>query len=253
MVRAEPIRNTYEEFPDELKELLERSKSSKGQVPKSTPTRDALLQDHEWHLCFLREGVLQPRNFILPSPYTPSRSSPSEARKTRIKGLRIESRDLEEVLLLRTLTNPYVYSSSITIVEDEHGDAARLTVCNLEDNMIDPVIAEGQVLAVKQPCWSVASEGGFHIRVDHPSDLVFLDSRSEILPSTWRKALEINGTRTAADWKKEGDVMFLKKRFRTALDRYKVHTSSSGAMANSVQVRTRSFVPQPRVRHGSTY
>jgi len=224
MVRAEPIRNTYEEFPDELKELLEKTRSEKGQIPKSRPTREALLQDHEWHLRFLREGVLQPRNFILPSPYTPSRSSPSQARKTHIKDLRIDSRDPEDVILLRTLTDPYVYSSSITIVEDEHGDAARLSICNLEDNMTDPVIAKGLILAVKQPSWSVAPECGFHIRVDHPSDLIVVKPSSELVPTAWRKTLEIDGMKTVADWKKEGDMMFLKKKFRTALDRYIVNT-----------------------------
>ena len=223
MARSEPIRNTYEDFPDELKETLKESNIVKGQRPRLWPTRDVLLHNHEWHLRFLREGVLQPRNFILPFPYTPSRAVWSEARRTQLRNLHILSRDPQEVLLLRTLTDPYVYSSSITIVEDENGDVARLTLCNLEDNMTDPAIPKGQILAVKQPCWSPAPEGSFHIRVDHPSDVVTLDSRDDMVPSSWKENLEISGTKAAADWKREGDMLFLKKKFRSALDRCALH------------------------------
>ena len=36
------------------------------------------------------------------------------------------------------------------------------------------MITEGSVLAVKQPCWTKLVGGGYHIRVDHPSDVVLL-------------------------------------------------------------------------------
>lgn len=135
-----------------------------------------------------------------------------------ISDLNVETRDPSQILLLRSISQPYVYSSTVTIVEDEQGDVARFTVCNLEDNMIDPIITQGSVLAVKQPCWTRLVDGGYHIRVDHPCDVVLLRMGDSGVPSAWRNPENIDYTKDATQWKKEGDMMFLKKRFRVALE-----------------------------------
>jgi hypothetical protein len=90
-------------------------------------------------------------------------------------------------------------------------------VCNLEDNMVDGIVTEGSIVAVKQPCWSELVDGGHHIRVDHPSDLVLLKPGAALIPQAWRKTEKIDQGRDAFQWKKDGDMMFLKKRFRKAL------------------------------------
>jgi hypothetical protein len=120
-------------------------------------------------------------------------------------------------MYLRTIVSPYVFSTTVTIVEDEFGDVARLTVCNLEDNIVDPIVLENSIIAVKQPCWTKLVEGGYHIRVDHPSDLIVLSSDDESIPEHWRRSEEIDPSKDATAWKKEGDIMFLKKQFRKAL------------------------------------
>lgn len=90
-------------------------------------------------------------------------------------------------------------------------------MCNLEDNMVDAIITEGLVVAVKQPCWSELVNGGYHVRVDHPSDLMLLGSDTKLIPKEWDKKEKIDQGKDATQWKKEGDMMFLKKRFRRAL------------------------------------
>jgi hypothetical protein len=220
MARQGPIRNTYEEFPDELKETLKQADKEHGQTPAATTTKEALLHDHVWHLKFLAEGALPPQNLILPLPYPPSSTSTPEARQIRIKDLRIGTRLSHEILLLRTITEPYVYSSTVTIAEDEDGDgeAARLTICNLDDSMHDPVLPNGSILAIKQPCWTKIPGGGYHVRVDHPSDYDLLDWEADGLPVAWRQGRAISPSKDAELWKKEGDRMFLKKLFRRALE-----------------------------------
>lgn len=136
----------------------------------------------------------------------------------KIEDIRTDLRNINDVVLLRTITDPYIYSSVVTIVEDEFGDAARLTVCNPEDSMIDPIIQYGSIVAIRQPCWSRIPQGGYHIRVDHPSDLVFLDQGDEAVPQKWRKNELLDASKDAAEWKKEGDMMFLNKRFGKALE-----------------------------------
>jgi hypothetical protein len=216
MTRQDPARNTYEESPDELVETLKSSKNDSGRKPKSTPSRDALLQDHVRHLKFLTEGPLPSRNFILPLPYPPSNTPISKSTWTHIADLCIGARAETSALLVRTITEPYVYSSSVTIVEDKTGAVARLTVCNLEDSQIDPILPIDSVLAIKQPTWTRAPGGSYYIRVDHPSDLVCLDPEDEKVPSSWRKVQEVAPPDKVASYKREGDMMFLKKKFRKA-------------------------------------
>lgn len=134
-----------------------------------------------------------------------------------ISDLLIETRDSGAVLLLRAVTTPYVWSSTVTVAEDETGDVVRLTVCNLEDNVIDPIVIQGSLLAIKQPCWSQLVDGGYHVRVDHPSDMVILKPEDDIVPETWREN-NSSASKTPSQWKKEGDMMFLKKKFRQALE-----------------------------------
>jgi hypothetical protein len=218
MAHQDPIRNTYEEFPDELKETLKRAKNEHGQTPASRTTRESLLHDHEWHLKFLAESALHPRNFILPPPYPPSRTPAPKAQQIRIKDLRIGIRISQEILLLRTTTEPYTYSSTVTIVEDEDGDAARLTICDLDDSMHDPALSKDSILAIRQPCWTRIPGAGYHIRVDHPSDLSLLNWEIDGVPAAWRQDKAVGPSKDSELWKKDGDTMFLKKQFRKALE-----------------------------------
>jgi hypothetical protein len=104
------------------------------------------------------------------------------------------------------------------VVEDEHGEVARLMICNLEDNMNDPILIEGSIVAIRQPCWSRLTEGGYQIRVDHPSDFVLIETESANIPDAWRLPKATDTANDATQWKKEGDMFFLQKRFRKALE-----------------------------------
>ncbi|KAF2181585.1 hypothetical protein K469DRAFT_740787 [Zopfia rhizophila CBS 207.26] len=212
-------RNTYEESPERLKDLVKNSADMKGQRSPSKPTRSGLLREHERHLKMLTDGSLPVKNMLLPLPYPPSRVSlkDSRCRKIRLEDLRIDCRDPSNIIVLRTIASPYIYSSTITAAEDEMGHVARLTVCNLEDTMVDPIIPESSILAIKQPCWSILVDGGVHIRVDHPSDLVILDGDEGTVPETWQKEVKCEEDKSTKEWKREGDMCFLKKRFRRAL------------------------------------
>ncbi|KAH7391710.1 hypothetical protein BKA66DRAFT_568125 [Pyrenochaeta sp. MPI-SDFR-AT-0127] len=220
MARPDPISNTYEEIPDEAKELQKKFKSAQGQIPKKRQSRDTLLHDHDWHLKRLYEPGIPPRNLILPPPYPPSRTPTSKGIKLQIEDLRIGTRKHEEFIILRTLTDPYIYAATVTIVEDEFGEVARLTICNLEDSINDPIVTKDSMLLIKQPCWSLLPGGGFQIRVDQPSDLMLLSQDDKLTPDSWRVSEENEIAEDFTKWKKEGDMMFLKKRFRQALKLY---------------------------------
>jgi hypothetical protein len=228
------VSSTYEESPEELKELLKTPPPEHGLPPRVTTSRSQLLYQHETQLKLLSEGKVPVRTFVLPLPYPPSPSPAEACRKVRsvvlahsisiftleqisLDEICVEKRKPDTVVLFRTITLPYIYSATVTIAEDETGNAVRLTICNLEDTPVEPLIPEGTILAVKQPSWSRLVEGGYHIRVDHPSDVLVLQPHDTFVPDTWRHPKETVPTRTEVKWKKEGDMMFLQKRFREAL------------------------------------
>lgn len=118
---------------------------------------------------------------------------------------------------------------------------ARLTVCNLEDTTIDPIVTEGSILAVKQPCWSKLIDGGYHIRIDHPSDFTLLKPDDELVPEAWKnEADQILGT-DPHQCKKDGDMMFLKKRFRQALELLVILTSTCMNFTNVTKSYTKGL------------
>jgi hypothetical protein len=218
MVLSERPRNTYEEDPGDSKDISRSDPGLKGQLPASRPDRSILLRQHESNLRCLVDGTVSPRMFVLPMPYPPSRTPLQHSKQLYLKDVRIHSHTSNEILVVRTIADPYVHSSSISIVEDEHGAVARLTICNIEDSSNDPVFSVGTILAIKQPCWSRLPRGGYHMCVDHPSDIVFVDTTCDMVPSAWKDTANEVETKTASLWRKEGDKMFLEKKFRKALE-----------------------------------
>ncbi|KAL6709652.1 hypothetical protein ACN47E_001080 [Coniothyrium glycines] len=227
MVYHEPTRNTYEEVPDEAKEWAKITAAEYGQSPKSLSSRETLLSEHERHLALLTDGILRPRVFVLPPQYCPAPSKSDHCNAVHVNDLRISSRSSSEILLLRAVTTPYVYSSTITIVEDAAGNTARLMACNLEDSLLDSIITKGSILLLKQPCWTKAADAVYHIRVDHPSDLTILDPHDTRIPSSWRQPISSEGGRDLATLRREGDMMFLKKKF------FKARKFYDDALSNS--------------------
>lgn len=211
-------RNTYEENPDKLKEVLEKGQINIGKFPELKNERSSLIKEHDRVVSVLAEGQLQSRTFILPMPYPPSNLATEQAKQVLIKDVAIRLRDPRTFLLLRTITLPYVYSSSTTVAEDESGSVARLTVCNIDDSPFDSILTKGIILIVKQPCWNIMPDGGYYIRVDHPSDLVIVSPDNDLVPDAWNIVEKEYDQMTCEKLKKEGDSMFLEKRFRKAKD-----------------------------------
>ena len=87
MILSNGVQNAYEDVPEHLKDLIKNVRSQKGGRPKSTPSREALVQKHKEHLKLLGEGKVPVRNVILPLPYPPSRMTvkdSSHSNKVRL-------------------------------------------------------------------------------------------------------------------------------------------------------------------------
>ncbi|TFY64492.1 hypothetical protein EVJ58_g2593 [Rhodofomes roseus] len=107
-----------------------------------------------------------------------------------------------------------------TIVEDVNGAAQVLSIYNFPTTYeaslayIDLLFPVGIAMAILEPTFKVATQGGNpHIRVDSPTDIVFLDPRSDVLRDVhWKTGSQVsrfNAWPSDSDhWKARGNNYF---------------------------------------------
>lgn len=209
------IQISYEQSPNRLKEFLQNQERSNG--ISSSPSRSELKRTHSKNIELLKAYPPPLRNMILPLPYFPSNVSilDKECRKVSLKDIAFNTHDTNIAIIVRIITDPYVFSATVTLIEDERGDAARLTVCNLDDSVTDPVLPQGIIIGIKQPCFTLLPDGTSHIQVDHPSDIVEMDEDDPEVPQYFKSSVE-GQQFDSSFWLKEGDAMFLERKYRFA-------------------------------------
>jgi len=129
--------------------------------------------------------------------------------------LRVETHHRGQGIIVRAASPPFVGAGSISIVEDEFGNADKLSIYNQGDSSILSGVPEGCVVAVKEPYYRFnGAEGDYIICVDHPSDVILLRFTDPMIPEPLRIGPVL---KTADDWKRAGDTAFLGKDFPTAV------------------------------------
>lgn len=118
-----------------------------------------------------------------------------------------------KMLLLRTVSMPAMHSTiqDDYAVEDEQGDIERLTIHDFGiSHHFHKAMPIGICFAIKEPFFKTIVDDGCVLCVDHPSDVVFLDSDHEIIPRAWKL---VRAQQTALDWKVEGNETLKHKQY----------------------------------------
>lgn len=130
--------------------------------------------------------------------------------------------------MLRGLTSTRSPASIVAVnfvVEDPAGNAINLTLynypCTLGANLhtTDAIFPIGSILAVREPYLKIATHGRTQsLRVDSPSDLVFIDQSHEALKDVkWTTGGNVAGApvfpKSADGWKERGATEFKAKRW----------------------------------------
>jgi tetratricopeptide (TPR) repeat protein len=104
-------------------------------------------------------------------------------------------------------------------VEDEYGDSAEISIYNERETINpDELLPIGTIIAVKEPCYKIVANGGYSIRVDHPSDVVYLDPADERVPLAWRTSSTKKVS--ASEYKIAGNESYAKGRYSEAAELY---------------------------------
>lgn len=136
---------------------------------------------------------------------------------------------------MRCIDEPIRSAAIQTIVEDSEGVAERLALYNISTALqANDFVPDGVVFALKEPYYEQTNQGGC-IRVDHPSDVVFLPPWSSPVPESFHPS----ETKSALQWKDEGNAIYGSKSYLKALRTYDLALAaiSDAASADGAALR----------------
>jgi tetratricopeptide (TPR) repeat protein len=115
-----------------------------------------------------------------------------------------------------------------TCVEDEYGDVEKIAIYN-EREAINPddLLPVGTIMAVKEPFYKTAVNGDYTIRVDHLSDVVYLDPADERVPLAWQTSSSQKVL--ASEYKHAGNESYKKGQYFEAAEHYSKGIAASKA------------------------
>ncbi|KAK4958960.1 hypothetical protein LTR10_003759 [Elasticomyces elasticus] len=152
--------------------------------------------------------------------YPPSIVKVAELKPMLIEELRLETHHRGRVLFVRAFGHATRFQAVQNGVEDERGNVDRLALYN-SDTSITPerTLPRGTIFAVKEPFYKATADGGYTIRVDHPSDLVRLAGNDDLVPPALApRLIELDISATAL--KAAGNAAYGKKDYHAAIDSY---------------------------------
>ena len=209
-------------------QALEAAKKRKGEQPKNMKPRDLLIQ--EFMVIRARQKMFQLNHDLMihqswvAEPYPPSVAPLSTLKKLHINEMRLETHHRGFYALLKVTTPPNRMNAVMVIVEDEKEHGIMLQVYQQEDTeygLAEDIAQVGAVCIVKEPYFKTMNDGEYGIRVDHVSDILWIDQDDDRIPLGWRARIsEID--RTAKDLKEEGNVALKARNLHKAIKWYAI-------------------------------
>lgn len=225
----------YFEILVKQQKALKDAMARQGQRPKDFKCPQELIQQLMMRVLMQKMMEFDPQNntkhFIstsfLPIPYGPSVTPLDELQPIHIKNLRLETHHRGSYLLVRALTPPDRITAIMAVVEDENAVAIQLQLYQQPDENLRPatsVIMKNDVFLIKEPYLKTTSDGGYGLRVDHVSDAIRLGAFHDMVPEKWKPTV-MNISKTADDWKQEGNEEMGGKHYWAAIQRYDRNSS----------------------------
>lgn len=157
---------------------------------------------------------------VIGIPYAPSVASFKDLHKGMIRDLRLETNHRGSYLLLRFKCSAMRMNAVLNIVEDEAGTVVEFTLYMQEPEVVraaETILKNGAVIILKEPYFKVATSGSYLIRVDHPTDIVWLSEDDPRAPVLWRTSTAIT-SKCADYWKKKGNDLVGTGKFYEAIE-----------------------------------
>ncbi|KAF4633568.1 hypothetical protein G7Y89_g4550 [Cudoniella acicularis] len=210
------------------KHAVENAFRRKGERPKGLPVRAQCV--NEFKMAALANNMRSNSTetghvmkiTVIGHPYPPSVASLQDLKKTMIEDLTLETNHRGSYLLLRFICPAMRVSAIMNIAEDEARTVVPFAL-HLQDpepiRTADSILKDQSVIILKEPYFKVGANGQYFIRVDHPTDIVWLFGDNSRVPTKWRTS-HANDPKSAESWKKRGDELMAKRNFFEAIAMY---------------------------------
>ena len=194
------------ELLERQKERLDDARRRKGEIPDDSKKPKELVESHWRALKWIKEKRHPGDTFIVDSSiiapyYPPSTASPGCLTEMHIKELQLETHHRGSYLILTTNVPPInVAGVIISVMRDEFDNMVMTShhYVNAESLFL------GGIFMIKEPYFTIRSDGDYHVRVDHVTDMVHVCAVLHWIPSSLRTHDE-SGSMTTSDWKRKGD------------------------------------------------
>lgn len=175
----------------QIKSLERLTDRRKGQKPETYPPAHQVISNLTSSL--QKNNPEDPDDGIAlpdPAPYLPCRLPMVWLKPIMITDMRFETHHRSSRLTLRVLTPPHRAPFVTTVMEDEAGVAVAIQLCREPEDFVVPsevTIRRHRVCIIKDPFFRCSTGDIPFVQVYHVSDLIWLESSHELVPSSWRE------------------------------------------------------------------
>jgi hypothetical protein len=214
----------YMEMLLKQKKVLQNAQTRVGQKIETTKSREELTMQFQFRLLMGRQQVRAGSNIrtaFIPPAYSPCFRSNLDLHKVMIKDLLLETHHRERYIMLKSITPPDRMTAVMAIVEDENSDAVMLQLYYQEVESARPahdILGEGTIVIVKEPYLKLMADGDYGLRIDHPSDLIYVPKDDLRVPSIWQLSGRKEPGFSADSLRMEGNKYFNESNYQAALE-----------------------------------
>ncbi|KAI1095903.1 hypothetical protein F5B19DRAFT_489076 [Rostrohypoxylon terebratum] len=187
----------YMEFFKNIKQNAEKAYRRKGEKVRQHPLPMMLIWQFMMKLGSdeMRGGDVLRTQFAtsqVPAYYPPCLRPVQELQPMMISDMTLETHHRGRQAIVHVLTPADRMTAVMAIAEDEEGTALLLQLYNQpEEAMVskNTILHEGDICLLKEPFFKATVNGGYSLRVDHVSDIIWLQDGDPRIPSKWRKRI----------------------------------------------------------------
>ncbi|KAJ4111312.1 hypothetical protein NW768_011885 [Fusarium equiseti] len=127
---------------------------------------------------------------LITNPYPPSSVPAAELEAIPFSQMRLQMPQHGKKVFVRVITPPVRETATvIAVVEDEEGTAVFLNLFQQLEDKVEPhweVVLHNSVAIIKGPFFMQLADHPCTLKVDHPSDIIWLRDGDERIPQNWR-------------------------------------------------------------------
>ncbi|TVY47808.1 SET and MYND domain-containing protein [Lachnellula occidentalis] len=229
----DPKDDNYDQLTDVLKAQRTATQNAfrrKGERPNNIPPHTQAV--NEFKMAAMsnsmrsmesnKTGQHLMQTTVIGSPYAPSVASFKDLKKVMLKDLTIETNHRGSYLLLRFLCPAMRMTAIMNVAEDEAGTVMPFALYFQDPESTrtaESILKEKGVIILKEPYFKVGTNGQYAVRVDQPTDIIWLSEDDPRVPTNWRST-SASAPKTTEYWKKKGNDLIGAGRFFEAIEMY---------------------------------